>query len=151
MTLSDKTLQLLSSHKLLSPKSRSTATPQRKIVRAMNRAIKTLNTTNGFRATLLAAFIGFPLVAGFGDAHAADLCKLEWLATIDGKQALQPVELIIRDPSDNAIVFRTLQWSGVFDLRCAEYTATATLGDLTRGRNINLVTPTHTLIIDLGE
>lgn len=74
MKLSDKNTQLLKSNKLLSPKSRSTATPPRKVSRAVSHIINGLKTTNGFRATLLGAFLGFPLLAGLGDANASE-CK----------------------------------------------------------------------------
>lgn len=126
MTLSDKTLQLLSSHKLLSPKSRSTATPPLKIVRAMNRAIKTLNTTNGFRATILAAFVGFPLVAGFGDAHAlsanatatATGCKVHVLLLKNGNITMQglPIEVT----QNGRPVYDTTSHSVYIPLTCGE-------------------------------
>lgn len=91
------------------------------------------------------------LLAASMTTQAADTCQINWMATINAQAAMQPVELIIRNAKTQEIVMQTTNHSGVYHLPCTQYTATATIGDLTRGRNINLITPSADLIIEMGE
>lgn len=140
MTLSTETIQIISKHKLLTPRSRSTETPALKVTRALSLVIRV-------------GLVAPALIAASMSANAADAitCKLNWMATINAQAAMQPVELIIRDDKTNEIVKQTTNHSGVYHLPCTQYTATATIGDLTRGRSINLITPSADLIIEMGE
>lgn len=92
------------------------------------------------------------LLAASMSANAADAtCQLNWMATINAQAAMQPVELIIRNAVTQEIVKQTTNHSGVYHHPCTQYTATATIGTLTRGRSISMITPTTTLVIEMGE
>lgn len=124
MTLSTETIQLISAQKLLTPVTRKGAIkPQpRKVTAAITAVINTLKTTNGFRATLLAAFVGFPLLAGFGDAHALSLkahdCKAHVLLLKNGAITMQGLPIVVTQ--NHAPIYNTISHSVYIPLKCGQ-------------------------------
>lgn len=77
-------------------------------------------------------------------------CTVTWVATLDGQPAMQPVHLIIRDSQTNAVAKDMPQKSGVFDMPCGDYIATATMGDVVRTRGMTLRS-SFDLVINMGS
>jgi hypothetical protein len=63
---------------------------------------------------------------------------------------MQPVHLIIRDSQTNAVAKDMPQKSGVFDMPCGDYIATATMGDVVRTRGMTLRS-SFDLVINMGS
>lgn len=101
---------------------------------------------------LRTVLIALAVLASSHNANA-ELCTLEWRATVDGAPSLEPVSLQITTPSDGGLVYSTLAWQEKIHLRCgANYAVEATLlrtGE-THTRELNLVTSSFKLWTDFN-
>lgn len=90
------------------------------------------------------------LLAASLTAQAGMDCTATLMATLNGQPAFKPVTWVITDNRSGDTVFTMQRHTGIAHIPCGDYTATVTLGDLTRSRVFRLIF-TSDVIINMGN
>lgn len=118
------------------------------------------SSTRGERCKVVSSLLRYSIIApaliaaslsANADGYPECTTKIRWVATINNQVAMTPVQFILRDTATNAVVKQTTNHSGTYTLPCGKYTATATLGSITRGRDIIANTAAYDVIIEMGQ